>query len=226
MPAWPRALGAPGGSSGRDGGPRRCDVQGDLADQRVDGLKTLLATQARDERDPPYLAVEVVVEVEQVRLDEHVGVVLERRPTPYGDRCCAARAVRARPGPRVDPPRRDREPRSGLEVGGGEPEVPSTPVAPDHRALELMGPAEHRGGRGNVPSRHELADPRRRDRRAVGTVECNGLDAEAARGRERLEQADATAAAAAQSKVLPHDDRRCAKLADEDLFDERGGLLG
>src|SRR5829696_1392211 len=56
----------------RSGADDACgvDVEGHLADQRVDRFEALLAAQALEERELERLPVEVAVEVQQVGLDE------------------------------------------------------------------------------------------------------------------------------------------------------------
>jgi hypothetical protein len=72
--------------SGAEEPAGRLDVVLELRDQRVDALELALAAQEGLEPDPRGLAVEVVVEVEQVGLEQRVvGVLVERRPPPEVD---------------------------------------------------------------------------------------------------------------------------------------------
>ncbi len=66
---------------------RACSTSsGHLRDERVDGFELQLVAQALDEQDASGFAVEVTVEVEDVRLEERsVGVVVERRTTTERD---------------------------------------------------------------------------------------------------------------------------------------------
>src|SRR3954469_8384218 len=54
-----------------------------LRDQLLGARKSLLAAEPGDECDPQHLAVEVRVEVDQVRLDEYAAAGLERRPDAH-----------------------------------------------------------------------------------------------------------------------------------------------
>ena len=63
------------------------DVVLQLADQRIDAVELALAAQEVGEAHLGPLAVEVAVEVEQVRLEQRVvGVLVERRPPAEVDR--------------------------------------------------------------------------------------------------------------------------------------------
>ena len=72
------------------------DVVLELGDERVDAGELALAAQEVGEPDLGPLAVEVAVEVEQVRLEQRVvGVLVERRPAPEVDRARVALRRRA-----------------------------------------------------------------------------------------------------------------------------------
>src|SRR5215210_7817473 len=69
--------------SARRGDPLRLfDVAVHLRDQLLDRVEALLAAQALEERDAQDLAVDVLVEVDQVGFDEQAAAGGERWPYP------------------------------------------------------------------------------------------------------------------------------------------------
>src|SRR6187455_2566234 len=81
----------PDGSGRPFGGARRVDVAGDLGDERLFALEDLLVAETRPELDDQPFAVEIAVEVEEVRLDPSLGAAVVR-VRPDRDSC----AVRKR----------------------------------------------------------------------------------------------------------------------------------
>ena len=91
-------------------------------------------------------AVEVALEVEEVRLDAPLGAAVVRVRADGDRRPVAERRSR------VDPEARHREKRVDGEIRGRIPERPAALVAGDDRPVELERPAEHLGGRDDVAS--------------------------------------------------------------------------
>src|SRR4051812_40552211 len=133
-----------------------------LLDERLHGLETPLAAQALYEGDPERLAVEIAVEVDQVRLDQQAAASLELRPDAHVHR--GATSVGPR---RVDAMARVHEALVGYQVRRGKSQLAPALVAVCHLALDDERAAEHARGLLDVPRGHERADLRRGDRLAV-----------------------------------------------------------
>ena len=139
------------------------DVVAQLGDDRLDAVELALAAQEVGEAHLGLLAVEVVVEVEEVGLEQRVlGVLVERRAPPEVDR---ARVRRRRRAARTSRRRRRRPactPSSGtwtLAVGNPSRRPRWSPITPSPRT-SCRRPSMRRGA------------ARRRRRRAPGGSPC------------------------------------------------------
>ena len=132
-----------------------------LLHERVHGLEALLAAHPLQEGDAQRLAVEVALEVDQVRLDQQAAAGLEGGPHPHVHRG----GVAVRPGG-VDAVAGSHEPVVGHEVGRGHAELAPAPVAAHDLALEQERAAEELGGLRHLAGGHEAADVAGGDRLA------------------------------------------------------------
>src|SRR5207253_9976722 len=107
--------------------------------------------------DDQALAVQVALELEQVRLDATLAAPVVR-VDPDRDR----RPVTARRA-RVDPVRGHQQLRLQRQVRGREPKRPAALVPENDCAVELSRPAEEPRGRGHLALSQQRADPGGRD---------------------------------------------------------------
>src|SRR5205814_54435 len=137
-------------------------------------------------------AVEVALEVEEVRLDPALGAAVVRVDA---DRHRGA-LLSSRAG--VDPERGNEQRGIRTQVRRGEAERAPARVARDDRSLHLDRPAEERRGAPHLPGGGEPADLGRGDARDVR----DDVRAQP----ELLEQSQIAAPAAAEAEALPRDD--------------------
>ena len=98
--------------------------------------------------------------------------------------------------------------RVGREVGGREAQRPPALVAVDDVPFQLEGPAQERGGAGEVALAHELADAARRD--ALDERHRSDVQPQAA------QKLDVAAPPGAEAEVL---------AGDDDLRPDRGEVV-
>src|SRR5438270_2471660 len=134
---WVRGLAGPKGC------PRPLDIVVDRGHELLERVEpALLADRAPQLNDQP-LAVQIAVEIEQMRLDAPLDAVEMRvRPDRY------RRAPVVRPA-RIDAIRRNEESFGDVQVRGGKPELAATSVTADDNPLNLRrSPEQRRGGLG------------------------------------------------------------------------------
>src|SRR5689334_3093317 len=132
------------------------DVDAHLGDQLLDAGEAPLTAQTLDESHAQDPAVEVLLAVDQVGLDQHSPPALEGRPHADVDR--GGHAV-GEGG--VDAVAGNREAVVGDDVGGREAELAAALVAADDLALDHEGSAEAVTGALHVTGGDQGADPRR-----------------------------------------------------------------
>ena len=186
------------------------DVVAELGADRVDAVELALAAQEVLEADLGLLAVEVALEVEQVRLEQRVvGVLVERRPAPEVDGARVDRPVGPLVAAGVHAVGGQAHRVGHLDVGRREADQAAALVATDDGAAHLVGPAEHPGGQLDVAAGERPPDGRAADRLvdAVGPGDqVDRVDDEVVVDAVLLEQPDVAVAMAAEVEVLADDD--------------------
>src|SRR3954451_14676164 len=204
---------APPARSGHAGdGAGLLDVLAHLRDERVDGLEALLAAQALEELQAQRGAVDVLVEVEQVRLDQLPAARHEHRPHAHVRRRRVRPAVLGRRAARVDAvPGRDVAV-LGQQVRGREAELAPALVAVDDLAADRERRPEQLVGVLGGAAEHEPADVARGHDLAVELEQRHDARLEALVGGETR---GAALGAVAEAEVLAHADVRRAQPLDE-----------
>ncbi len=201
------------------------DVVAELGADGVDAVELALAAQEVLEANLGLLAVQLALEVEQVRLEQRVvGVLVERRPPPEVDRAGVDRAVGPLVAAGVDAVGRQAHRAGHVDVGRREADQPTALVATDDRAAHLVRPAEHPRGELDVAAGQRPPDGRAADR-LVDPVrpgdQVDRVDDEVVGEAVVLEQTDVAVAVAAEVEVLADDDRPHGQPLDEHALDER-----
>src|SRR2546421_5154758 len=152
-----RSAGGYGGLAGPKSCSRPLDVVVNRGHELLERVEpALLADRAPQLNDQP-LAVQIAVEIEQMRLDPPLDAV-EMRVRPDRHR----RAPVVRPA-RIDAVRRNEERFGDVQVRGGKPELTATSVTADDNPLNLRrSPEQRRGGLG-LAGVNELPDAARGD---------------------------------------------------------------
>ena len=205
------------------------DVVAELGADGVDAVELALAAQEVLEADLGLFAVQLALEVEQVRLEQRaVGVLVERRPPPEVDGARVDRPVGPLVAAGVDPVCGQAHRVGHMDVGRRKADLAAALVATDDGAAHLVGPAEHPGGEVDVAAGERPPDGRAADR-LVDAVrpgdEVHGIDDEVMGDAVVLEQADVPVAMAAEVEVLADDDDLDRQAVDEHALDERLGCL-
>jgi len=181
-----------------------------LRDEGVDPVELALAAQEVRELDPGVLAVEVAVEVEQVRLEQRVvGVLVERRAATEIDRTRVPLAVTTQVPTGVDAVGRQAHGVGHLDVGRREAEQASPLVALHDRPAGLERAPEHRRGQFDLATGHRTPDGGGADRflHPVGAVdEFERGHLEVVGLPEPGEQRDVALPPTAEVEVLTDDD--------------------
>src|SRR5207245_1012972 len=126
------------GSVGSDGCAGQLDVVTDRGHELLERIEAALLADRAPELDQEPLAVEVTVEVEQVRLDPAFDAVeVGARPDRHGGAPVTGPACIHAVG-------RDEQPLRDVEVRGRKTELASASVAADDGPLDLRGPPEQR----------------------------------------------------------------------------------
>ena len=169
-----------------------------------------------DQRHRQVAAVDVLVEVEEMRL--------ERRTLIAEHRLAVARDAIDQPA--VDQTADDidalREPEAGRlsEVGGGKTELAAAPVAGHHLALDEPVVAEEPIGLFELPCPERRPDARRGNGIAALDDEIQHFDGAAMPGHRLAQEVGRAAAIAAEMKILPDDDSRSGKTIDQEAGNE------
>src|SRR4051795_10039384 len=164
--------------------PSLVDVAAHLVDERVDRVEPLLAAQPLEELETQRLAVEVVVEVEQERLDELPPAGDEHRPDADARRRRVHPARRGRRPAGVHAVPRRHVPVLRKQVRGREPQLAAALVAMDDLARDRERRAEQLVGVLHCAAEHEPADVARRDDLAVHFEQRHDARLETAAGPE------------------------------------------
>src|SRR4051794_1678597 len=183
------------------------DIAADLRDELGLRRKGPLLTQVRPQLEHEPLAVEVAVEVEEVRLDPPLGAAVVRVHADGDGGAVAAREAR------VDPVRRHDEVRPERKVRGRVAERAAALVAGDDRPVELVRTAEEARRLCELSRAHGVAD-------RCGRHACHGAGA-ADVVAEAPQERQIAGARAAEAEVVPGDD----DLAAHRLEDARDELL-
>src|SRR3990172_3204143 len=178
-------------------------VPTDLVDERLNVPELPLIADSIDEMHPQLRSIEVLVEVEQVRLD-HLCLSVEGGPYPdVGDArqklVCTASA-----SPGVHPAPGDRDPCRHADIRGGYTDRPSPAVARYHRSPHLVEPRECLGCGADVARGDHHPDPRRRNG-LVSPDERNDLGLESQAAAQLAQQADVARPIPPEPEVLSHD---------------------
>src|ERR1700722_6332857 len=200
----------------------RLDVLVHLGHELIRAGETLFVAQPVHKGDLGRLAVEVPVEVEEVRLEHRGNHIVEGGSASEGHRGAVDRAV----GPLV-PAGVDALGRHGhiggyIDVGGGKAEQRSPPAraSPDD-AAHLMRSPENLGRLSYRAPGDELSDPGGgHDLSPTVVLQAHADDIEAVSGAHLGQQRDVALAAMAEVEVLTHHHEAGAKRADEDFEDE------
>ena len=108
----------------------------------------------------------------------------------------------------------------GLQVGGGETEVPPPPTAGDHMAGDLVGPAEQPGGLLDPAPADQCTDGRRADGQAATDGRGDDVDAESGPPAEPPQEGGIAPAVAPEAEAPPDDDLPGSELVPQDIVHE------
>ena len=201
------------------------DVVLQLGDQGLDAIELALRPQEIDEPHLGRLAVQVAVEVEQVRLEQRmIGVLVERRAAAEVDGARVHGPVGTLVPPGVHTVSRNAHTVRHLDVGGREAEQ-SPPLVADHdAAASLERTTQHATRQLDVAARQRPPDRRAADR-LVDPVhpsdERHRLDFEAVRLADLTQQCDVALAIAAEVEVFADHHALGSQALHQNSLDER-----